>query len=62
MTAPAESPASVTYCNGNVENLPAERLGFIGFGDAEGCNPCNGPCNYVPVEAVTWSRLKTLVR
>lgn len=60
--APEGADVSLTYCNGAVETIPTQRLGYIGFGEFEGCNPCDRPCNYVPVATVTWSRVKTLFR
>lgn len=62
MVAPEGGAASVTLCNDQVVAVPAERLGYVGFGERTGCNPCNELCHFVPVETITWGRLKTLIR
>lgn len=62
MVAPEGGAASVTLCNDQVVTVPVEQLGYVGFGSRTGCNPCNEVCHFVPVETITWGRLKTLIR
>lgn len=55
---PGEGPATLTNCGGQPVEIPIGHLGFAGFGDQQGCNPCRDECRYVAVQPTTWSSLK----
>ena len=55
---PGEGPATLTSCGGQPVNIPVEHLGFAGFGDQQGCNPCLDECQFVAVEPTTWGMIK----
>ena len=53
-------PAAVQSCLGNTVMLPPTALGYVGFGNFPGCNPCLTSCNTVAVLPTTWSRIKNI--
>lgn len=55
---PGEGPATLTSCGGQPVEIPIGHLGFAGFGDQQGCNPCRDECDYVAVQPTTWGSLK----
>jgi hypothetical protein len=60
LVPPQNGRATVTPFSGPADSLDVSDLGFIGFGDEEGCNPCLTTCDFTPVRPSTWSSLKLL--
>jgi hypothetical protein len=62
LVPPAGGPATLTLCGGTPQPIETTELGYAGFGDVSGCNPCVTDCHYTAVEATTWSRIKAHFR
>lgn len=61
---PVDDLMKVASCQSNEITLdPASAGGSASFtagGTTDGCNPCAASCSGVPVEATTWTRVKTM--